>query len=54
MDKGEAPVVVDLRSTLSLSAEGVKIPGAIHVPPHEFSARHAAIPRGRPVVMVCT
>jgi len=54
MDKGEAPVVVDLRSALSFSAEGVKIPGAIQIPPHEFSSRHAAIPRGRPVVMVCT
>jgi len=54
IDKGEAPVIVDLRSTLSMSSEGVKIPGAIHIPPHEFSSRHAAIPRGRPVVMVCT
>jgi membrane protein DedA with SNARE-associated domain len=54
IDKGEAPVVVDLRSSLSLSAEGLKIPGAIHIPPHEFSRRHHEIPAGRPVVMVCT
>jgi len=54
MEKGEALVVVDLRSSLSVSAEGVKIPGAIHIPPHEFSSRHKDIPTGRPVVMVCT
>lgn len=54
MDKGEALAIVDLRSSLSLSAEGVKIPGAIHIPPHEFSRRHHEIPTSRPVVMVCT
>lgn len=54
LDRGENLVVVDLRSGLSYQAAGVKIPGAIRIPPEEFIARHKEIPAGRPVVMYCT
>lgn len=54
LDQGEDLVIVDLRSGLSYEAAGVKIRGAIRIPPQEFLARHKEIPPGRPVVMYCT
>lgn len=54
LDRGEELVIVDLRSDLSYQIEGVKIPGALHIPPKEFEARSQEIPRGRPIVMYCT
>ncbi len=54
LDRGEDIVIVDLRSDLGLYLEGSKIPGAIHIPPKDFEARYAEIPKGRPVVMYCT
>ena len=54
LDRGEDIVVVDLRSGLSYQTAGVKIPGAIRIPPEEFTARYKEIPSGRPVVMYCT
>ncbi len=54
LDRGEDVVVVDLRSELGLQVDGMKIPGALYIPPREFEKRYAEIPRGRPVVMYCT
>ncbi len=54
LDRGEAIVIVDLRSDLGLQIDGFKIRGAIHILPNQFEARFAEIPRGRPVVMYCT
>lgn len=54
LDRGEQPVIVDLRTDLSYQFGGQKIPGAIHIPPREFERRYAEIPEGRPVVMYCT
>jgi membrane protein DedA with SNARE-associated domain/rhodanese-related sulfurtransferase len=54
LDRGETVVIVDLRSDLSYHADGVKIPGAIWIPPGEFARRYEEIPRGLPVAMYCT
>jgi membrane protein DedA with SNARE-associated domain len=52
--RGDDLVVVDLRSDLNYQTSGVKIPGAIRIPPQEFHERHKEISSGRPVVMYCT
>ena len=54
IDQGQEMAIVDLRSDFSFQADGVKIPGAIHIPPKQFEARYEEIPSGRPVVMYCT
>jgi len=52
--RGDAMVIVDLRSDLSYHAEGFKIAGAIWIPPDDFEKRYSEIPLGLPVVMYCT
>jgi len=54
LDRGEPIAIVDLRSNLSYQTEGMKIPGAIHIPPKQFEHRFREIPQGRPVIMYCT
>ena len=54
LEQGEDLVVVDLRSDLAYRQEGLKVRGAIHIPPGEFKLRYTEIPKGRPVVMYCT
>lgn len=54
MDRRESVVIVDLRSDLSYHTDGVKIAGAIWIPPDEFAKRSSEIPSGLPVVMYCT
>ncbi len=54
MNHGADLVIVDLRSDLSYQTDGVKIAGAVHIPPRDFEARYKEIPQGRTVVMYCT
>jgi membrane protein DedA with SNARE-associated domain len=54
LERGDVLAIVDLRSDLSYQTEGMKIPGAIHIPPKQFEQRFGEIPRGRPVIMYCT
>jgi membrane protein DedA with SNARE-associated domain len=54
LERGDPIVIVDLRSDLSYHEDGIKVPGAIWIPPENFEERHAEIPPGRPVVMYCT
>lgn len=54
LDRGDDIVVVDLRSDLSYEVAGVKIPGALRIPPEEFPRRYNEILPNRPVVMYCT
>lgn len=54
LTRGEDLVVVDLRSELAYQEQGLRIPGAIHIPPGEFNLRIGEIPKGRPIVMYCT
>jgi membrane protein DedA with SNARE-associated domain len=54
LDRGERIVVVDLRSEMSYRVDGLKVKGAIHIPPSQFDRRYQEIPMGRTVVMYCT
>jgi VTT domain/Rhodanese-like domain len=54
LERGENIVVVDLRSDLTYRVDGLKVKGAIHIPPHQFDRRYQEIPAGRTVVMYCT
>jgi membrane protein DedA with SNARE-associated domain len=54
LERGENIVVVDLRSELTYRVEGLKVKGAIHIPPTQFERRYKEIPTGRTVVMYCT
>lgn len=54
LDRGENIVVVDLRSDLTYRVDGLKVKGALHIPPHQFDSRFKEIPTGRTVVMYCT
>jgi len=54
LERGDNIVIVDLRSDLSYHGDGIKVAGAIWIPPEDFEERYTEIPRGRPVVMYCT
>jgi hypothetical protein len=54
MERGEAIVIVDLRSDLSYHGDGAKVPGAIWIPQDGFKDRYKEILMGCPVVMYCT
>jgi len=54
LDQAAGLTIVDLRSDLGYHADGVKIAGAIWIPPQEFERRYHEIPREHPVVMYCT
>jgi membrane protein DedA with SNARE-associated domain len=54
LDRGDAIVIVDLRSDLGYHGDGVKIIGAIWIPPDDFEERYHEIPSGFPVTMYCT
>jgi rhodanese-related sulfurtransferase len=54
LDRGDRVVIVDLRSDLSYHVDGVKVAGAIWIPPDEFEERYVEIPSGFPVAMYCT
>jgi membrane protein DedA with SNARE-associated domain/rhodanese-related sulfurtransferase len=53
LERGDPIVIVDLRSDLSYQGEGIKVAGAIWIPPDDFEARYREIPQGHPVVMYC-
>ncbi len=54
IQRGERIVVVDLRSDLTYRVDGLKVKGAIHIPPSQFESRYQEIPYARTVVMYCT
>lgn len=54
MDKGNPPIIVDLRHSVDLDVDGFRIPGALHMKPAELERRHGEIPRGREIVLYCT
>jgi membrane protein DedA with SNARE-associated domain len=54
LDSGENLAVIDLRHAIEFDADGVKVPGAIHIDPQEIETRHVEIPRDRDVVLYCT
>jgi membrane protein DedA with SNARE-associated domain len=54
LDRGEEILIVDLRSDITYQVDGVKVAGAIWIPPGEFEERYNEIPPNHPVVMYCT
>jgi len=54
LERGDPIVIVDLRSDLSYHGDGVKVTGAIWIPPDDFEKHYSEIPLGQPVVMYCT
>jgi rhodanese-related sulfurtransferase len=53
IERGEQIVIVDLRGDLSYHGDGLKVAGAIWIPPDDFEERYSEIPPGCPVVMYC-
>jgi membrane protein DedA with SNARE-associated domain/rhodanese-related sulfurtransferase len=53
MERGEQIAIVDLRGDLSYHGDGIKVAGAIWIPPDDFEERFSEIPSGCPVVMYC-
>jgi membrane protein DedA with SNARE-associated domain len=54
LEAGEGLLVVDLRHSLDVEAEPVRIPGALNMTTEELSVRHHEIPRDREIVLYCT
>ncbi len=54
LDAGEDVVVVDLRHSVELESDNVRVPGAMHLDPGEIEQRHLEIPRDRDIVLYCT
>jgi membrane protein DedA with SNARE-associated domain len=46
--------IVDLRSTVEVALDGMKLPGALWFDRKELALHHQAIPRDRDVVLYCT
>ena len=47
-------MIVDLRGSLDFAADPKRLPSALRLSAEELQVRHAAIPRGREVVLYCT
>ena len=53
-EKGEALLVVDLRSELDLKNDPFVIAGALHFHLHELERRQSEIPRDRDIILYCS
>ncbi len=54
LDAGEDTVVVDLRHSVEVENDNVRVPGAMHLDPSEIEQRHLEIPRDRDIVLYCS
>ena len=54
IERGQNPLIVDLRHAIDVLPDGRVIPGAIRLTPDELTARHAEIPRDREIILYCT
>ncbi len=54
MEAGEEVTVLDLRHSIELEGERVKLRGALHLPAEELETRHQEIPRDRDIILYCT
>jgi membrane protein DedA with SNARE-associated domain len=54
LEKGENPVILDLRSHAALEQDPSLIRGALHMAMDEVELRHQEIPRDRDVVLYCS
>lgn len=53
IDRGEAPVIVDVRTHAGVQADGRTLPDALHVPLEQLQRFAAELPSGREVVVYC-
>jgi len=54
IEKGSAPVIVDVRSTTAQTLERHRIPGALQVPVQEAARHLGELPRDREIILYCT
>jgi membrane protein DedA with SNARE-associated domain len=54
MKDGTSLLIVDLRNADHVMADGLRIPGALHMDPGELGRRHHEIPRDREIVLYCS
>jgi membrane protein DedA with SNARE-associated domain len=54
MDRGEDPVIVDLRDACDFEAEPITIPGALHIDASQLGETGDPLTRGKEVVLYCT
>ena len=54
MQDGASLLIVDLRNADHVVADGLRIPGALHMNPGELGQRHHEIPRDREIVLYCS
>jgi membrane protein DedA with SNARE-associated domain len=54
MQRGDAPVIIDLRTAEHVAADGLRIPGALHIHPDELDQRHGDIARDREIILYCS
>ena len=54
LDRGDSPLVLDLRHPLDFLPYPQVIPGAVRLTPGELQQRHQEIPRDRDIVLYCT
>jgi membrane protein DedA with SNARE-associated domain len=54
IERGENPLIVDLRHALDALPDPRVIPGAVRLTPDELSARQHQIPRDREIILYCT
>jgi uncharacterized protein (DUF58 family) len=54
LERGENPVIVDLRDAYEFEAEPETIPGALRADPSELGERGDQLPSGKEVILYCT
>jgi len=54
IDAGCEVTIVDLRRTMEVEADRVKVPGALWIASDELAERHEEIPRDKDVVLYCS
>jgi membrane protein DedA with SNARE-associated domain/rhodanese-related sulfurtransferase len=53
MDRGFAPVIVDVRSPTAQTLEQRRIPGAVHIPVQDAARHLTGLPRDRDIILYC-
>lgn len=53
-ERGETPMVIDLRHPAEIERDGVKLAGALMILPDELRSRAAEIPRDREIILYCS
>jgi membrane protein DedA with SNARE-associated domain/rhodanese-related sulfurtransferase len=54
IEQGDAPVIVDVRSTTAQTLEARRIPGAVNVPVQDAARHLSELPRDREIILYCT